>query len=183
MDCFIINCWARRVTSDHRKIIEKLTNHIYNSKTNDQGKKVKINSLGAKCKWSSLDGRTLCFNHTSHHQLLKPKQMLQYYLCLHRFTQRYPAAAQWVRLARWWKDQARRWTDRISCGAWLCENWVDLTPTPTAELHRLSYHTFLRFKFHMFGLKVEELLIILSPSPHIEHHYDFISGGWWGGWI
>lgn len=39
------------------------------------------------------------------------------------------AAAQQARLACWWKDQACRWMDRVSRGAWFRENWAGLRLT------------------------------------------------------
>lgn len=75
-------------------------------------------------------GPALCFNHWAHHQ---PKQILKYYLSHRRFTHCVPVATQRARLARWWKDQACRWTDRISRGASLCENWASLRLTLIVE--------------------------------------------------
>lgn len=75
----------------------------------------------------------LCFNHRAHREPSKPKQILGYYLSHRRFTHHVPVATQQARLARWWKDQARRWADRISRGAWLCENWASLRLTLIAE--------------------------------------------------
>ena len=59
----------------------------------------------------------LCFNQKARHQPTKPKQTLKHYLSHRRFTHCEPVPTQQARLARWWKDQACRWTDRISCGA------------------------------------------------------------------
>ncbi len=93
-----------------------------------------------------LASPALCFNHGAHHQPRKPKQILKYYLSHRRFTHCVPVATQQARLARWWKDQARRWTDRISRGAWLCENWASLRLTLIVEgspLHRIISARFL----------------------------------------
>lgn len=55
-------------------------------------------------------------------------------------------ATQQAGLARWWKDQACRWTDRISRGAWLRENWGSLRLTLIVEgspLQRIFTAAFL----------------------------------------
>lgn len=93
-----------------------------------------------------LSSPALCFNHGAHYQPRKPKQMLEYYLTHRRFTHCVPVATQQARLARWWKDQACRWTDRLSRGAWLCENWASLRLTLIVErspLQRIFSTSFL----------------------------------------
>lgn len=67
--------------------------------------------------------------------LAKPKQTLKNYLSHRRFTRR----AQQARSARRWKDQACRWTDRMSRGARLRENWARLRLSDREDFQHLSH--------------------------------------------
>lgn len=93
-----------------------------------------------------LASPVLCFNHRAHHQPREPKQILKLLSLPSQIHTSVPVATQQARLARWWKDQACRWTDRISRGAWLCENWASLRLTLIVEgspLHRIFSARFL----------------------------------------